>query len=94
MRGDVGHASECADDEPALPDFDHAQREMIDVNQPLRAFSPLAHQIDQRCAAGDVPAASEGTGDGLLFVPYGLIGKRHHAQLLLAASAIAATMPG
>ena len=53
IGGDIRHAGERADDEIGALDPDAAERQRVDVDEPLRPLHLLAHEIDQRGAAGD-----------------------------------------
>ena len=57
MSGDIGHAGKRADDEIGALDPDFGKRKRVDVDEVLRLLHLLAHEIDQRRAAGDVTSA-------------------------------------
>jgi hypothetical protein len=68
IGGDLRHAGERADDQAAGGLADAVQRQLVDVDQVRGVFDFLAHQIDQRRAAGNVAAAGDSSGDRILFV--------------------------
>jgi hypothetical protein len=88
-----GHARKRADDDVIALDAHAAQRQRVDVDQPLRTLHLVAHQIDERRAARDIPRTGSGGGDRFLGVTGFLQGKGMHDQTLPAASEMASTMP-
>ena len=57
MVRDVGHPGDRADNEPIRLQLDAPQGQLIDVDESVRPFDFLAHEIDQRGAACKVACA-------------------------------------
>jgi hypothetical protein len=94
MGRNIAHAGECADHEvgPVRADIGHWQG--IDVDQTLGTLDLITHEVDERGPACDVARARRGRADRILLGSHLLEAEWKHHQVLPAASATAATIPG
>jgi hypothetical protein len=94
MRGNFRHPRQGPDQQVGALGVNAAEGQRIDVDQPLGTLNFLAHQVDQRRAAGDISAAASGRVDRAPDGVHLFQAERDHGQRSRAAAAMAATMPG
>src|ERR1035441_415992 len=93
MEGDIAHAGQRADADPAVDALDRGQRQIIEVDQVRRVLDIALHEVDQIRSAGyESCALARARGDCGRKIAGANVDEGIHARLP-AASRTAATIP-